>query len=300
MKNLKLVLPVAAWFLPGPAVADTIAEIDLGVSHNWRGGNALNESGSGREIEDYTLRSIGGIVAHQFDNGFLLQGGLRVDDSRAPQTIDGFIQSNDTYRLGRQVSLQAGRSFQSYYLGAYAVSGIVHSNTFDFDQDANFASFGVQAAWHGDVWLFSGTFGVLDSEADDPETLANAVLLGGSATYAWSDNTKLNFGLSYYNGEQDLDSGSAPDRIDVIVAKAEIEHTVHQSEHDRLAIYGGLSVIDVRENNGGSSFDRTRDTILTAGIRMTFGGSSSQTRPRQKSPPLPEMLRVLGAVPAVD
>ncbi|MFY0595471.1 MAG: hypothetical protein JXQ85_03470 [Cognatishimia sp.] len=299
MKYFKLIGTVVALAVPSAATADTFAEIDFGLSRDWRSGNALDSSGRGLEVDESKRRKLNGVLGHAFDNGFVLQGGLNIDSSKAPAVV-GFAFSDDTYRLGRQFSLQAGQTFQDYYLGAFATVGEVHFGWDDADQRTSFKSYGLQASWNNEIWSIAGTLGVLDSEADNPETLANAVMLGGAATYSWSDDTQLQFGLSYFSGEQDLDSRSAPDQVDAIVAKIEIEHTIHRSAHDRFSIYGGLSVIDVREDNGSSSFDHTRDAIVTAGVRMTFGKEAVKVGSRLTSPPLPEMLRVLGAVPAVD
>jgi len=188
MKYFKLIVTVVALTAPGVAAADTFAEIDLGMSRDWRSGNALDSSGSGLEVDKNKLRKLKGVLGHAFDSGFVLQGGWNVDSSEAPAVV-GFAFSDDTYRLGRQFNLQAGQSFQDYYLGAFATVGEVQFGWDDADQQTSFKSYGLQAAWYNEIWTIAGTLGVLDSEADNPETLANAVMLGGAATYSWSDDT---------------------------------------------------------------------------------------------------------------
>lgn len=290
-----------AVLLPTAALADRpYFELDFGVSNDFRGGNELNESRSGRELSDFSLAKLSGLAAWTFDSGLQIQGGLEIDRNHARSTLDGTIPTNDTYRGAVQLSFQLGQQFEDYYLGGYAAFGRVAFNPFDFDQDANFQSYGLQMAWYREDWQFSGSLGYLDSQADDPETIANALVLSVTGAYAFSPATRL-FGLvSFMDGEQDLDSGSAPDPVQILQLGFEIEHMVRETSYGSLAFYGGLSVINVWEESSSLSTDHVNDKILSAGIRMQFGANSAGASDRRKSPPLPEMLRALGAVPAVD
>lgn len=301
MKYTKALCFAAFGIAPSALIADTsVFELDLGVAQDWRSGNALDSSGTGRELDGFTLGRVGGLAAFQFEGGFTFQGGFIFDHSFAKSTINGFIPTNDTYAEGRQLYLQAGQHFDGYYLGAYATVGRVAFNPWDDVQDADFKGYGVQAGWYGDDWSISGTLGVLDSDADDPETLANAVLFSAHASYVFDDETRLNFFLSYADGEQDLDSGSAPDPVKVFSVGAEFERLLRQTKRSSLSAYAGMSVISVREASSSSFTDRVEDSVLSAGIRIQFGAAGAGQASRIKSPPLPEMLRILGAVPAVD
>ncbi|CUI26447.1 hypothetical protein [Cognatishimia activa] len=301
MKYMKTFCLVALGFAPGALIADTsVFELDLGVAQDWRSGNALNSSGTGRELDEFTLGRVGGMAAFQFEGGFTLQGGFAFDHSFAKTTIDGFIPTNDTYAAGRQFNLQAGQHFDGYYLGAFVAAGRVAFNPWDDVQDADFKSYGLQLGWYGEDWSVSGTLGVLDSDADDPETLANAVLFDAHASYAVDDATSLNFFLSFADGEQDLDSGSAPDPVKVLSVGAEFERVLRHTARSSTSAYAGMSVISVKETSSSSFTDRVEDSVLSAGIRIQFGAAGVGQADRIKSPPLPEMLRILGAVPAVD
>lgn len=287
--------------LPNFALAsEPYFEFELGASRDFRSGDELNESGTGRELSEFSLANIEGLAAYTFENGLLIQGGLQFDRNFADSTLDGLIPTNDTYREGHQISLQAGRQFDRHYLGVYAVAGHVAFNPFDDDQDAKFHSLGLQMAWYGDDWQMSGSLGYLDSRAEDPETIANAVVLGATAAYDLSADTRLSGTLTFIDGEQDIDSGSAPDPVKVLSVGAELEHTLRQTSFGSLAAYGGISVINVWEESSSSATDHVNDKIISAGIRMRFGANSANAADRRSSPPLPEMLRLLGAVPAVD
>ena len=293
-------LAVALAF-PGAALAaEPYFELNLGASHDFRGGDELNESGTGREVPEYSLGSIDGRAALTLDNGLLLQGGFEFDHSFAETIVPGGDPSNDTFRQGYQLSMQLGQHFEDQYAGGYAIAGRIAFNPDDFDQDADFYSFGAQAAWYRDGWQVSGSIGYMNSNADDPETVANALVLAASAAWDLSDSTRLNGSMTLLDGEQDTDSCCAPDPVTVLKIGAEIEHTLRQTSYGSLAVYGGLTLINVWEESSSFETDHVNDNIISAGIRMRFGASRARDTDRQSSPPLPDMLRLIGAVPAVD
>lgn len=293
-------LAVALAF-PGAALAtEPYFELNLSASHDFRGGSELNESGTGREVPEFSLGSIDGRAAFTLDSGLLLQGGFELDHSFAETIVPGGDPSNDTYRQGNQLSVRLGQHLEDQYIGAYAIAGRVAFNPDDFDQDAGFYSLGMQAAWYREGWQVSGSIGYLNSWADDPETVDIALVLATSAAWDISDSTRLNGSLTFLDGEQDTDSCCAPDLVKVLKIGAEIEHTLQQTSYGSFAAYGGVSLINVWEENSFFSIDHVSDKIIRAGIRMRFGASSAGEADRRASPPLPEMLRLIGAVPAVD
>lgn len=297
----KLLIAPLVLALPNLAWADEpYFEFDLGVSNDVRGGNALNFSGGTDEVPEFSLAKIDGLAAITLDTGLLVQGGIQLDGNFANAASSSTAGADDTYRQGAQLSLQLGQHLENHYLGAYAVVGRVAFNPSDVDQDADFQSFGLQAAWFGESWQVSGSLGVLDSQAENPETISNALLVAVSGGYDLSASTRLNGSLTVMDGDQDTDSGSGADPVQILEIGIEIEHLVRETSYGSLAIYGGLTTINVWEDSSSTRTDHVSDTVLSAGIRMRFGANSAAASDRRKSPPLPEMLRAIGAVPAVD
>lgn len=298
--NKVLGLTFAA-LLPSAAFADQpYFELDFGVSNDFRGGEALNSSGGGDELAEFSLVNLDGLAAFSLDSGLLFQAGLKLDRNFANAASSTIASTDDTYRLGSQFSLQIGQQLERHYFGAYAVVGRVSFNPDDDDQDANFQSYGVQGAWYGEGWSLSASLGRLDSSADNPETISNAFVVSAAGTHDLAQDTRLTGSITLMDGEQDIDSGSTPDPVKSLQVGFEIEHMVRETSYGSLAVYGGLSLINVWEDSSSLSTDHVNDTILSAGIRMQFGANSAGASDRRKSPPLPEMLRALGAVPAVD
>ncbi|MDC0738401.1 hypothetical protein N6L24_08915 [Cognatishimia sp. SS12] len=286
-----------------PAAADqTYYELDLSAAYDWRGGNGLNSSGSPlREIEEFELGGISALANTRFDNGVILQGRLRYDHSFAETELFGWIPSGDSYRNGSELAVQGGQMLGAYYLGGFASLGQVNANPWDDDQDAGFASFGVQAAWYGENWSLSGTLGSLDTWAEDPEVIDNAVMVGLSGAYYFNGGaTSVGASVTKLAGEQDTDSGSGPDPVDVWTASIEIEHLLRDSTSYAMTVYGGFQWIEAREQSSSGFTEIVNDRILNAGVRIQLGNRAAAKGPRAKTPPLPDMLRAIGAVPAVD
>lgn len=299
-------LAAALGMLALPALAqDTAFELDLGASYDWRGGNDLNSSGRiNDEIPEYALGQVTAGFATALDSGLLLQGHLRFDQSFAETTVETFFDSNDTYAYGLEAMLQLGQATETYYMGLYGGAGEVGFNPADNDQNTRFHTLGVQAALTGENWMFGGTLGLLNSQADDPEAIDNAVVLGLNGAYAFNNGaTRVSATLGWIEGDQDTDSRSGPDVLSILSAGLEIEQKIATySAHD-VALYGGINWIEAREASSGGSTETANDTILTAGLRIRFGAghqTGQQSGVRTNTPALPDMLRAIGAVPAVD
>lgn len=288
-----------------PALAQsTLFEIDMAASHDWRSGSAVNFSGFGDELDRYGLVDGTARVAHSFANGVILQGELRHDESFADTfttaVVPGLHETDETYRSGQQLTLQLGQHVDNLYFGGYATIGQANFKAVDADQDTAFSSLGFQLGWYSGDWSLAATIGALESSADNPESIDNAVLIGVSGGYQLTDATRIGASLSLLNGEQDTDSGSGPDPVDVILAGVEIEHQLAQRSNHALAVYGGIDFINIKEQSSSSRTDRATDTILSIGFRMSFGGKPGAGRERQRTLALPDMLRAIGAVPIVD
>lgn len=284
-----------------PVVAQgTTYELDLSTSYDWRGGADLNGSGPPQEIEDFALGQIGLSVATPLQNGLLLQTSARYDQSFADTELYGSASSDDTYAYGLEANLQLGQSTDTRYFGGYASFGEVGFNPDDTDQNTRFYSLGAQAAWAQEDWVIGGTVGLLQSRADNPESIDNAVLLGLNGAYYFNEgDTRVSASLGWMNGDQDTDSGSGPDPVTIWSAGFEIQHTLATRSSHTIALYTGVDWLEVREGSSGGSTEVVNDTIFTAGLRMRFG-AGHQAQARTNTPPLPDMLRAIGAVVAVD
>jgi hypothetical protein len=282
-------------------LAGSVLRFDIETSSNSRGGNDLNSSGFPfAEIEDFDLTAIDAQLAVPFENGVTLQFGVRHDVSHAPTSV--FLSaSDDTYRKGTLVSAQLGQQFEQGYGGAFLAAGQVAFNPSDADQDADLRSFGFQGAYHWERATVGGVFGVLDTTADNPETLANATFLGVNAGYYFgNDQTRLSGSFTVFDGQQDIDSGGSPDPVRATVASLELEHAFLTRGSYQLSGFVGYDRIDVKETSSSGIQETTSDDLLSLGLRVVFGASAPRQRERVMTPDLPDMLRLLGAVPAVD
>lgn len=305
MRTLTAIVAGCVLVCGTPVLAqDTLFEIEAGGSYDWRNGSAINQAGFGDELDRYGLADITGRVAHRFGNGLILQGELRHDESFADTlttaVIPGLFESDETYRNGQQLTLQLGKHAGDTYFGGFATVGQANFKPVDDDQDTTFSSVGLQLEWYADNWSLAATVGTLDSWAENPESIDNAILAGVSGAYYVTDRTRLGASLSLLSGEQDTDSRSGADPVDVIIAGVEVQHQLVQHANYTMAMYGGLDWIDVKEQSSASRTDRATDTILSVGIRMSFGAQSGVAYERQRTPALPDMLRAIGVVPVVD
>lgn len=275
-------------------------ELDLSLSRNSRHGNALNSSGGPlEEVEDYSMARISARMALQGAGPFRLQLGLLHDEGNAETIVDGG-DSDDTYDGSSQLSLQMGMAGEHHYLGGFAAVGDVSFNPADSDQDADFNAYGLEGAWHHGNLTLSGQIGLLDSDAEDPETLSDASFAALHAGYALQDQTWLSARAAFASGDQDTDSGSGPDGVDLLALGLEVERGFPIAGGHQASLYGAADWVQVREGGSSGSPDEVSDLVIGFGLRITFGAQGAAERSRRFAPRLPEFSRWLGAVPAVD
>ena len=275
-------------------------ELDLSLSRNSRDGNALNSSGGPlEEVEDYSMARIGARMALQGSGPFRLQLGLQHDEGNAETIVDGG-DSDDTYDGSSQLSLQLGMAAERYYLGGFAAFGEVSFNPADSDQDADFTALGLEGAWHRGNLTLSGQIGSLDSDAEDPETLSDGGFISLAAGYALQDHTWISARAGYAGGDQDTDSSSGPDAVDLLALGLEVERGFPIAGGHQASLYGSADWVQVREGGSSGSPDEVSDLVIGVGLRITFGAQRAAERNRRFAPRLPEFGRWLGAVPAVD
>lgn len=291
--------PACVW--ADTAGRSAVFQFDIETASNSRGGSDLNSSGFlPFEIPDYDLTAIDAQVALPLPKDITLQFGLRHDVSHAPTTV-AIFPSNDSYRSGTLASLQLGQQLGSGYGGAFLATGSVQYNPADADQNADVTSFGIQGARHWENVTVGGLFGTLNTSADNPETLTNATFFGLTGSYYFGNaRTRLSGSYTMFNGEQDVDSASPPDPVAATLAGVEIEHAFVTRGSYQVAGYLGFDHFDIRETSSTGSRDTITDDVVSLGLRVTFGASAPHQRDRAMTPALPDMLRLLGAVPAVD
>lgn len=286
-----------------PAAAQDLqaaTELDLSLSRNSRNGSALNSSGGPlEEVEEYSMARIAARMALQGDGPFRLQLGLLHDEGNAETIVDG-EDSDDTYDGSSQLSLQLGLAAERHYFGGFAAAGEVAFNPDDSDQDADYSAYGLEGAWHTGNLTLSGQIGRLDSEAENPETLSDASFAALNAGYALQDQTWISARAAYASGDQDTDSGSGPDPVDLLALGLEIERGFPIAGGHQASLYGGADWVQVREGSSSGSPDEVSDLVIGVGLRITLGAQGAAERNRRFAPRLPEFGRWLGAVPAVD
>lgn len=292
---LALATPVAAQDLP------FAAEFDLSLSDASRSGEAVNSSfGPPLEVEDFNLARLNTRVAIPTTEGTRLQFGLLLDDSDAAATVDGFL-SDDTYRSARQLSLQFGLTEEDRYLGLFGARGEVRFNLDDADQDADFTALGLAGQWQLQDFSLGGHLGVLHTQAENPETLDDAVFAAANVSYFLNDQTRIAGRAAYVSGDQDIDSSSAPDPVDLVALGLEVERGFAiGGGHHAASLYGSVDWLHLREGSSSGSAEEARDLVIGLGIRISFGAGSRRASERAFAPRLPQFARWLGAVPVVD
>ncbi|MEP2718316.1 hypothetical protein [Pseudophaeobacter sp.] len=252
------------------------------------------------EIEDFNLTRLNGRIAVPTPGGTRLELGVLHDGSDAETEIGG-APSDDTYRAARQYSLQFGMVNEARYLGLFAADGDVRFNPSDADQDADFSAWGLTGQWQLGDFSLGGQAGLLDTQADNPETLSDAGFIAANLSYFLDEKTRFSARAAYASGDQDTDSSSAPDPIDLVAFGLEVERSFALgSGRHAASIYGTVDWINVREGSSFGSVDEVSDLAIGVGIRIVFGAGSSRDSERAFAPRLPQFTRWIGAVPAVD
>lgn len=292
---LVLAAPVAAQDMP------LAAELDLSVAQVSRSGSAVNSSFFGplSEVEDFNLTRLNTRIAVPTTAGSRLQLGLLLDDSDAATTVSGF-DSDDTYRAARQLSLQFGLVDDNRYLGFFGASGDVRFNPDDADQDADFTAVGLAGQWQQGDFSLGGHVGVLDSSAENPETLGNATFVAGNVAYYFNDQARVAGRAAYVSGDQDLDS-SSPDPVKLVALGLEIERgfAIGAGQH-MASVYGTVDWVNLREGSSSGLTEEANDLVIGLGIRIAFGAGTRRANDHAFAPRLPQFTRWLGAVPVVD
>lgn len=278
-----------------------VAELDLSVSQNARSGSAVNSSfGPPAEVEDFNLTRFNSRIAMTPTADTRLQLGLLWDDGDAPTTVEGF-DSDDTYRAARQFSLQFGVAEENRYLGLFGAVGDVRFNPDDADQDADFKALGLAGQWQFGDYSLGGHLGMIDTKAEDPETLHNAVFAAVNGAYYFNDQTRLSGRVAYVTGDQDIDSSSGPDPLDLAALGLEIERgfALGTGRHS-ASLYGSVDWLHLREGSSSGATEEARDLVIGVGVRIALGAGSRRDSDRALAPQLPQFTRWLGAVPVVD
>ena len=293
--GLVLALPVSA------QEGQVATEFDLSLSRNQRGGDAVNGSGPPlTEVEDYNLARLAARVAIPTTGDMRFQFGLMHDESMAETTVGG-VPSNDTYRSASLLSLQVGSATDDRYLGGFAALGEVRFNPDDSDQNADFHALGVEGLWYFGDFSLGGQLGLLDSSAENPETLSDATFAAANLSYFFDDQTRFGASAAFASGDQDVDSGSGPDPVDLLALGLEIERGFSFGPNQHAAsVYGSVDWLRTREGSSSGVTEEATDLVLGIGIRIAFGPASNRARHRAFAPRLPQFGRWLGAVPAVD
>ncbi len=283
-------------FAASPAQSqDFWADIDLAHQSLQRGGNALNGGALALEIPSFD------IVQRNLRFGAATQQGLEVvlsfrsGASNAPDIATGIFQSEDTFAFGRFAAVELDQTFGAMRLGGFAGRGHVAFTAGSPGKATDFAVAGLGAGWHSDQWRIDTHIGALTSRAVEPESLDNAIFAAISAGVDLTNiPVTLTVRASYARGDQDT-ANLVPNPV--TLPSIGIEAAWDISGPSGLTAYVGADWLSVSEENPAAPTDRITETVLSAGLRWTFG-SQSTARPSRAA--LPRFESWLAAVPAVD
>lgn len=281
-----------------------IIETSLSFSDLSRSGNALNQTGPlPSEIRKFQILSFTGLVALPIGDAWLLQFEINSEKATVPDfSPKAGGATDDTYKSSFFTAAQFGYNFDTYYLGGFAGTGKTKFTLTGLDQNTNFDVFGLTGALHIDNWSFGGQIGMLDSNADNEESLSEASFAVINAKRFFNHGkTSLNMSFAYADGDQDGDRLVSPNPLEIWVYGVTLEHTLPiRLFGSSTSVFAAIERIGVREESATGNTDKINDTTISIGLKVRFGAKSQQARARNTAPQLPNFGRWLGSVPAVD
>lgn|GEM_PF-3334586 len=280
-----------------------IIEVGLWGGHLWRFGNQLNASGNPQtEIEDFSLGGAELLAASPFASDWLAQieayGEAPFDNNRF-----GSMLAEDTYGGGHLVGGHLAFVNNNALFGIFGGVGRTEIN--DDDQassDTQFKFAGLEGRFLSGKGAIAIQTGFLNGNAnDDNESLDDAIFGRIIGQLFFNDGkTMLQGNLGYAQGLQDSDD-FLPNPTNLISWGVELEHQLSMSfgaaDPSLFIAFEGLRV-DESSNSG--RLEKVGENTLLAGLKIRFGAPTIQQRAFNSAPDLPNVMRWLGAVPAVD
>ncbi len=289
--------------MAGTLWADTpiVSGLDFALGSTTRTGTAINSSGTPGEADAFNLFEVGGFTTIPLGPQWRLQLEASTRDNDIPAVIGGFFSDDSSTRSG-QFGLQLGYATQDWYLGAFGAWASTRFTNFDTDQNARTEAVGLAAAYHRGDWMFAAQAGVLNARAPNPEVMDDGRFAALNAVHFLNQGqTAIGARIAVADGDQDTDSGSGPDDIDLLEIGLFIEHGLDRPAFGgQASLFAELNWLDVVENRSGGGTQRAQETQISLGMRIVFGAPSVQARSRATAPRLPDFGRWQGLVPIVD
>ena len=280
-----------------------ILEAGVWGGHLWRFGNALNGSGSPRtEIDDFSLGGVDILAATPFATSWLAQfeayGEATFDNNRF-----GSMLVDDTYGGGHLVGGHLAFVTDNALFGIFGGLGRTEINDNGSDSlDTQFKFGGLEGRFLSTYGSIAIQTGFLNGKANDNnESLDDAIFARVVGQLFFNDGkTMLAGNLGYAEGLQDSDD-FLPNPTNLFSWGVELEHQLSMNiSSASTSLFVSFEGIRVEETSTGGGTDRVEESTLLAGLKIRFGAPTPHERAFNSAPDLPNVMRWLGAVPAVD
>jgi hypothetical protein len=285
------------------APTQTIFEAGISGGNIWRSGNQMNFSGfPDDELETLPLGRIDVLAATRLMRNVLVQGEVAGELAFGDQNPDG-VGDDDTYEGGFIGGGQLAFVSDPFLLGIFGGAGETGiATTSGRNQDADHWMFGGQTRILSDTGSFTVQVGVFDTDATDPETISNAVFGRAIGQLFFNGgNSLLQGDLAYIVGEQDPDAFGGVNPVEMLAWGVEFEHQLDFTIADAsTSVFLGYQGSEVSEKSTFGNLDRVVDHTVMGGVRVRLGDVNPASRERNTAPRMPNIMRWIGAVPAVD
>ena len=291
---------------PKVAQSDTTApvlELGLWGAGLWRNGGALNSSGgTPNELEDFPLAGLSGLAAFRLRDAWIAQAEIAGEARLGSDTTNGIAVDdtfNEGFSAGGQLAWTRGPLLLSTFAGAGKTNIATDSPP---SQDADHWFAGVQGRVTGKRHAFAVQVGHVDSSAGDDEVISNALFGRVIAQAFFNDGrTKLQGDFAYVSGDQDPDDFEGLSPVAITSWGLEVEHQLDRriggANLSAFLSYQG-AYVDERSTSG--NHETLTDTTVLAGLRIRTGAGTPLERARMTAPDMPNVVRWIGSVPAVD
>ncbi len=280
-----------------------IVEVGLSGGHNWRSGTGLNLSaGPDNELEEFPFGRIDGLFAARPLPHLLIQAEIAGEETFGDNKPDG-VPDDDTYEGGFSGGGQLAFISDPFLLAIFGAAGETDIATAGApNQDADHWMFGGQTRLISEHGSFTAQVGVFDTDADDPETISDAVFGRAIAQLFFNDgNSVLQVDVAYVVGEQDPNDFLGVNPTEIISWGMEFEHGLDfEMGNAAASLFFGYQGSKVIEQSTVGGTDNVIDHAVVGGLRIRLGPVTPASRERNTAPRMPNVNRWVGAVPAVD
>ncbi|MCP4183842.1 MAG: hypothetical protein GY761_11070 [Hyphomicrobiales bacterium] len=281
-----------------------ILEVGLWGGHLWRFGNALNGSGNPRtEIDDFSLGGAEFLAATPFASSWLGQFEAYGEATFNNNRFESMLADN-TYGGGHLLGGHLAFVTDSALFGIFGGFGRTEINDNGSDSlDTQYEFGGIEGRFLSTNGSIAIQTGFLNAKAnDDNKSLDDAIFARVIGQLFFNDGkTMLQGNLGYAEGLQDSDDFFLPNPTNLFSWGGELEQQLSMNIGSAsTSFFVSFEGIRVEESSSAGGTDRVEESTLLAGLKIRFGASTPHERAFNSAPDLPNAMRWLGAVPAVD